>query len=128
VEAAAPFRMTPQDVLDLEVRSETGRMVPFGAFTTVAWTSGPTALERYNGYPSMTIAGSPAPGFSTGEALDEMERLADALPEGFAFEWTRLSYQERQAAGQGAPMLAVTVLAVIFVVAGLSEGCAIPLA
>ncbi|MFO7287021.1 MAG: multidrug efflux RND transporter permease subunit [Gammaproteobacteria bacterium] len=128
VEAAAPFRMTPQDVLDLEVRSETGRMVPFGAFTTVKWTSGPTALERYNGYPSMTIAGSPAPGYSTGEALDEMERLAAALPAGFAFEWTGLSYEERQAAGQVAPLLLLSIVAVFFVLAALYESWSIPVA
>src|SRR5690606_37220015 len=105
VEAAAPHRMTPQDVLDLEVRNDTGSMVPFGSFTTVGWTSGPTELQRYNGYPSLTIAGAPAPGTSTGEALNEMERLAAGLPEGFAFEWTGLSFEERQAEGQVAPLL-----------------------
>ncbi len=128
VEAAAPFRMTPKDVLDLEVRSETGRMVPFGAFTTVEWTSGPTALERYNGYPSMTIAGAPVPGVSTGEALDEMERLAAELPPGFAFEWTGLSYEERQAEGQVAPLLLLSVVAVFFVLAALYESWSIPAA
>ena len=126
VEAEAPHRMTPRDVLDLEVRSDTGNMVPFGAFTTVEWTSGPTELQRYNGYPSLTVAGSPAPGASTGEALDEMERLAAGLPEGFAFEWTGLSFEERQAEGQVAPLLGLSVVVVFLVLAGLYESWSIP--
>lgn len=128
VEAAAPFRMTPRDVLDLKVRSETGSMVPFGAFTKVEWTSGPTEVERYNGYPSVTIAGSPVPGRSTGEALDEMERLAAALPEGFGFEWTGLSYEERQAAGQVGPLLLLSVIVAFLVLAALYESWSIPVA
>src|SRR5690606_11704501 len=103
-------------------------MVPFGAFTTVGWTSGPTELQRYNGYPSLTVAGSPAPGTSTGEALNEMERLAAALPEGFAFEWTGLSFEERQAEGQVAPLLALSVVVVFLVLAGLYESWSIPVA
>ena len=128
VEAAAPYRMTPRDVLDLQVRNESGSMVPFGAFTTVGWTSGPTELQRYNGYPSLTIAGAPAPGASTGDALDAMERIAAELPEGFAFEWTGLSYEERQAEGQVGPLLALSVIVVFLVLAGLYESWSIPVA
>src|SRR3546814_5017128 len=81
----APYRMTPEDVLALKVRNASGEMVPFSSFTQVEWTSGPQQLQRYNGYPAMTISGMAAPGRSTGEAMDEMERLATALPEGFAY-------------------------------------------
>ena len=58
IAADAPFRMTPQDVLDLKVRNAKGEMVPFGAFTTVTWTAGPPQIQRYNGYPSMNISGN----------------------------------------------------------------------
>src|SRR3546814_10954015 len=93
--------MTPQDVLDLKVRNAAGEMVPFGSFTQVEWTSGAQQLQRYNGYPSMTISGNAAPGQSTGEAMAEMERPANALPEGVAYEWTGISYEEQEAGGQG---------------------------
>ena len=128
VEATAAERMTPRDVLDLEVRNSAGAMVPFGAFTTVEWTSGPTELTRYNGYPAMTISGSPAPGRSTGEAMDEMERLAAMLPEGFAFEWTGISYEELQAAGQVGSLLALSVIVVFLVLAALYESWSVPAA
>src|SRR5690606_1525024 len=95
LQAAAPFRMTPDDVLNLRVPNEANEMVPFGAFSSVGWTAGPAELQRYNGYPSMTISGSPAPGRSTGEAMAEMERLAAMLPEGFAYDWTGISFEER---------------------------------
>ena len=91
--------MTPQDVLDLKVRNTQGEMVPFGAFTTVAWTAGPPQIQRYNGYPSMNISGTAAPGRSTGEAMAEMARIAKDLPAGFGYEWTGLSYEENQASG-----------------------------
>src|SRR5690606_26285882 len=65
LQADAPYRMTPQDVLDLRARNTQGEMVPFDAFTTVEWTAGPPQVERYNGYPSMTISGTPGPGRST---------------------------------------------------------------
>src|SRR5690606_9776030 len=116
------------DVLDLEVRSSAGQMVPFGAFTTVEWTSGPTELQRYNGYPAMTISGSPVPGRSTGEAMDEMERLAAMLPPGFGFNWTGISYEERQAAGQIGALLGLSVIVVFLVLAALYESWSIPVA
>ncbi len=128
LEATASQRMTPDDVLDLEVRSAGGQMVPFGAFTTVEWTSGPTELQRYNGYPAMTIAGAPVPGRSTGEAMDEMERLFAMLPEGFGLEWTGISYEERQAAGQIGALLFLSVVVVFLVLAALYESWSIPVA
>lgn len=126
--ADAPYRMTPQDVLDLKVRNAQGGMVPFGAFTAVDWTAGPQQLQRYNGYPAMTISGLPAAGRSTGEAMDEMERLAQQLPEGFDFEWTGVSYEERQAAGQIGLLLGLSLVVVFLLLAALYESWTVPVA
>jgi multidrug efflux pump len=120
--------MTPDDVLNLRVRNAQGEMVPFGAFTSVEWTAGPPQLERYNGYPAMTISGSPASGRSTGEAMAEMERLAGSLPEGFSFEWTGVSYEEQQAAGQVGALLSLSLVVVFLLLAALYESWAVPLA
>jgi multidrug efflux pump len=102
--------------------------VPFGSFTQVEWTSGPQQLQRYNGYPSMTIAGMAAPGRSTGEAMAEMERLAAQLPEGFSFAWTGISYEEKQLAGQDTLLLGLSLVIVFLVLAALYESWSIPVA
>ena len=128
LQADAPYRMTPQDILNLRVRSASGAMVPFGAFTRVEWTAGPPQLQRYNGYPSMTISGTPAPGRSTGEAMDEVERLVGQLPEGFAFEWTGISYEEQQSAGQVGMLLMLSLVVVFLLLAALYESWAVPIA
>jgi multidrug efflux pump len=124
--ADAPHRMTPDDVLDLRVRNARGEMVPFRAFTTVEWTAGPPQLERYNGYPAMTISGSAAPGRSTGEAMAEMERLARQLPDGFGHEWTGISYEEKLAGGQVGALLALSLVVVFLLLAALYESWTIP--
>ncbi|MEO8449356.1 MAG: multidrug efflux RND transporter permease subunit [Gemmatimonadota bacterium] len=126
--ADAPYRMTPKDVLDLRVRNDRGEMVPFGAFTTVEWTAGTPQVDRYNGYPAMTISGMAAPGRSTGEAMAEMERLARQLPEGFAFEWTGISYEEKQSAGQIGLLLGLSLVVVFLLLAALYESWTVPLA
>jgi multidrug efflux pump len=126
--ADAPFRMTPQDVLELQVRNDQGEMVPFGAFTSVEWTAGTPQVDRYNGYPSMTISGTAAPGYSTGEAMDEMERLAMELPDGFDYEWSGVSYEERQAGGQVGLLFALSLVVVFLLLAALYESWTVPLA
>src|SRR5690606_37105916 len=128
LQADAPHRMTPRDILDLEVRNDQNKMVPFGAFTTVEWTAGPPQLDRYNGYPAMTISGEAAPGHSTGEAMAEMERLAEELPQGFDFEWTGISYEEKQSAGQIGALLAISLVVVFLMLAALYESWTVPLA
>ncbi len=128
LQADAPARMTPEDLLDLRVRNERGEMVPFSAFTTVKWTAGPQQLQRYNGVPSLTISGNAAPGVSTGEALAEMERLFQQLPPGFDYEWSGLSLEEKQSAGQVPALLALSMLIVFLVLAALYESWTIPLA
>ena len=124
--ADAPYRMTPQDILDLKVRNNLGEMVPFGAFTTVNWTAGPPQIQRYNGYPSMNISGMAAPGRSTGEAMAEMERLASQLPAGFGFDWTGLSFEEAQSSGQIVSLMAVSLIVVFLLLAALYESWAVP--
>jgi len=128
LQADAPDRMSPQDVLDLKTRSLSGAMVPFGAFTKVSWTAGPPQLQRYNGYPAMTISGTPAPGQSSGAALAEMERLAGELPDGFGYEWTGISYEEKQSAGQIGLLLGLSLVVVFLLLAALYESWSVPVA
>jgi len=127
LQADAPYRMTPQDLLKLPVRNESGEMVPFGSFTTVEWTAGAPQRDRYNGYPATTISGSPAPGRSTGEAMEEMERLVKELPDGFGFEWTGISYEEKQSAGQIGALLSLSLVVVYLLLAALYESWSVPI-
>ncbi len=127
ISADAPFRMTPQDVLDLKVRNDQGVMVPFGSFTKIGWTSGPPQLSRYNAYPATTISGTAAPGRSTGEAMEEMERLAAQLPEGFGYEWSGISFEEKQAGGQIGMLLGLSLVVVFLLLAALYESWTVPL-
>lgn len=128
LQADAPFRMTPQHVLDLQLRNEQGANVPLGAFARVDWTLGPTQLQRYNGFPAMTLSGSAAAGYSSGQAMAEMERLAADLPPGFDFAWSDISYEEQQAAGQVGLLLGLSLLVVLMVLAALYESWTIPIA
>ena len=128
IQADAASRMTPQDVTDLRVRSAAGGMVPFGSFSTAEWSADAPQLQRYNGYPAMTISGEPAPGQSTGEAMAEMERLAGTLPAGFAYEWTGISYEEKQSAGQIGMLLGLSLVVVFLLLAALYESWSVPVA
>ena len=102
VQADAPYRMLPKDLEKLYVRNTAGKMVPFSSFASGHWTSGSPRLERFNGFPSMNIWGEPAPGRSSGEAMQAMEEIVAKLPQGIGFDWTGLSYQERMASSQAA--------------------------
>ncbi len=126
VQADAKYRMTPEDVLQIRVPTPDGGLVPFSAFATAEWTAGPPSLARYNGYPAMTISGEAAPGRSSGAALDEMEQLAKQLPTGIGFEWTGISYEEKQSAGQVGALLGLSILVVFLLLAALYESWAIP--
>lgn len=128
VQADAPYRMTPDDVLALRIPNMEGELVPFSAFATAQWTASPASLARYNGYPAMTLSGMAAPGESSGAALTEMERLASQLPQGIAYEWTGISYEERQAGGQIGLLLGLSVIVVFLVLAALYESWSVPLA
>jgi multidrug efflux pump len=127
VQADARQRMQPEDLLRLYVPNSRGQQVPFSAFATTRWVSGPMQTVRYNGYPAMKIAGDAAPGRSTGEAMAEMERLAAQLPPGFAFEWTGQSREELLSGSQATILLAFSMLAVFLCLAALYESWTIPL-
>ena len=128
VQADAQFRATPDDVLALRIPNDQGELVPFTSFATAEWTAGPPALARYNGYPAMTLSGEAAPGLASGDALDEMERLAAELPQGIAYEWTGISYEEKQSAGQIGALLGLSLLVVFLLLAALYESWSIPVA
>ncbi len=127
-QADAPYRMTPEDVLSLRVPNADGELVPFSSFSTVKWSAAPPALDRYNGYPAMTLSGSAAPGKSSGAALAELEQLAEQLPDGIGYEWTGVSYQEKQSSGQIGLLLGLSFVVVFLVLAALYESWAVPLA
>jgi len=103
-------------------------MVPFSAFASSYWSYGSPRLERYNGVPAMEIQGEAAPGVSSGEAMIEIERLVDELPQGIGIEWTGLSYQERQAGAQVPLLYTLSLLIVFLCLAALYESWSIPTA
>ena len=126
VQADAAARMQVDDVLKLNVRNASGAMVPLAELVKPVWTQAPPQLVRYLGYPSVRIAGSAAPGASSGEAMDEMERPAAGLGPGFAVEWTGQSLQERASAAQAPMLMALSMLVVFLVLAALYESWSIP--
>ncbi len=128
VQADAPARMQPEDLLKLAAPSSRGGLVPLSAFASTQWVVGPMQTIRYNGYPAMRIGGSAAPGYSTGDAMAEMERLVAQLPPGFGHEWTGISREEKIAGNQAMILYGFAVLAVFLCLAALYESWAIPLA
>lgn len=128
VQADAPQRLQPDDLNKLYARNAQGAMVPFSSFVSSRWITGPVQLIRYNGYPAMKISGAAAAGFSTGDAMDEMEALVGKLPPGFGFEWTGQSLEEKTSGSQAPMLYALSLLAVFLVLAALYESTAIPVA
>jgi multidrug efflux pump len=126
VQADARARMQPADLLRLNALNAKGQPVPLSSFATTRWITGPMQTVRYNGYPAMSLTGEAAPGHSTGEALDEMERLAAQLPAGFAFEWTGQSREEKLAGSTVMVLIGFSLLAVFLALAALYESWSIP--
>jgi multidrug efflux pump len=126
LQADARYRMLPEDINRWYVRNNRGEMVPFSAFSTARWVYGSPRLERYNGIPSVEIMGQAAPGISTGEAMAEMEKMSAQLPVGIGYEWTGLSYEEKQAGKQAPALYAISLLVVFLAVAALYESWTIP--
>jgi len=126
VQADAPFRMQGDDLLKLNVRNAQGTLVPLSAVASTRWITGPMQTVRYNGYPTMRLAGDAAPGFSTGDAMNEMERLAGQLPAGFGFEWTGQSREERLSGAQALILLGFSLMAVFLCLSALYESWSIP--
>ncbi|MFC5497418.1 efflux RND transporter permease subunit [Caenimonas terrae] len=128
VQADAPARMQPDDVLQLNATNNQGKPVPLSSFATTRWINGAMQTVRYNGYPAMRISGAPAPGYSTGAAMAEMEKLAAQLPQGFGYEWTGQSREEKLAGSQAMILYGFAILAVFLCLAALYESWSIPLA
>jgi HAE1 family hydrophobic/amphiphilic exporter-1 len=126
VQADAPFRMQPTDLEKIYVRNQRGAMVPYSSFAKGYWTSGPSRLERYNGFPAMNIWGEAADGFSSGDAMQAMEEIVTKLPQGVWYDWTGLSYQERQAGSQAPMLYAFSILVIFLCLAALYESWTIP--
>ena len=128
LQGAAPSRMGPEDLDKWFVRNDAGEMVPFSAFGSGQWIYGSPKLSRYNGVSSMEILGEAAPGYSTGDAMAEVERLAQQLPAGVGVSWTGLSFEERLSGGQAPALYALSLLVVFLCLAALYESWSIPFA
>jgi multidrug efflux pump len=127
IQADAPYRMVPDDLYRWYVRSSTGTMAPFSSFASYKWTLGPADLERYNGVGALELVGAPAPGQSTGTAMNEVKKLFGQLPHGVGLEWTGLSYQEQQAGSQTYLLYGISALVVFLLLSALYESWSIPL-
>ena len=128
IQGQADSRMNPEDFEKWYVRNNKGEMVPFSAFASGEWIFGPPKLSRFNGVTSMQIQGDAAPGYSTGDAMAEIERLAKQLPNGIGIAWNGLSFEERKSAGQAPALYALSILVVFLCLAALYESWSIPFA
>jgi HAE1 family hydrophobic/amphiphilic exporter-1/multidrug efflux pump len=127
IQADAPYRLAPEDLGRFYVRGGNGQMVPYTAFTTIAWQQAPVQLTRYNGLPSMELLGTPAPGESSGTALRAMAEMQAKLPPGTKLEWTGLSYEEQLSGGQAPALYGLSLLIVFLCLAALYESWSVPL-
>ncbi|PTA96024.1 multidrug efflux RND transporter permease subunit [Kluyvera sp. Nf5] len=128
VQADAPFRMQPEQLLRLSVKNRQGEMLPVSTFVTLAWHVAPQQLNRYQSYPAIRITGSASTGESTGTAMAAMEELAKNLPSGFAGEWAGSSLQEKASASQLPGLIVLSMLVVFMVLAALYESWSVPFA
>ncbi|MBB3286492.1 multidrug efflux pump [Rhizobium sp. BK347] len=128
VQADKNFRMQPEDFGRWYVRNSGGDMVPFSAFSNGQWNYGSPRLERYNGSSAVEIQGSAAPGVSSGDAMNEIDKIMASLPPGFSHEWTSLSAQEKLSGNQASQLYAISILVVFLALAALYESWSIPLA
>jgi HAE1 family hydrophobic/amphiphilic exporter-1 len=127
-QADAPFRQNEAQIQTLQTRSASGAMVPLGSVVNIRHTTGPYRVLRYNLYPGAEVQGGVKPGYSSGQGLAAMEKLAkQILPAGYGFEWTELSYQERQAGNTGVLVFGLAVVFVYLVLAALYESVSLPL-
>ncbi|MCI0466915.1 MAG: multidrug efflux RND transporter permease subunit, partial [Beijerinckiaceae bacterium] len=127
VQADRSGRMQAHEILGFNIKNNLGQLVPFSSFASIKWKVGPTQMVGFNYYPSVRISGSARPGYTTGDAIAEMERIAATLPKGFGFEWTGQSLQEKLAGSQASFLLALSALVVFLVLAALYESWTIPL-
>jgi multidrug efflux pump len=126
IQSDAEFRMQPEDFDRWHVRNNAGEMVPMSAFSTGSWTFGSPRLERYNGVSAVQIQGAPATGVSSGQAMEEIDRMVGDLPEAFTHQWTSLSAQEQLAGNQALQLYIISVIVVFLALAALYESWTIP--
>lgn len=126
VQGDSPYRMQPDDLKYWYARNTDGEMVPFSSFSKLDWVNGTPQLARYNGTSAMSLEGSTQPGVSTGEAMNELERLVTELPGGYTVAWQGISYQERLSGSQAPMLYALSVLIVFLCLAALYESWSIP--
>lgn len=127
LQADAKSRSTVEDILKLYVRNDRDQLVKLSEFVTAKWEKSAHQYDRYNGYPAMSIVGSPVAGISTGDALAEMERLVAKLPTGVGYEWTGVSLQEKNSESQILWLLGLSIFVIFLVLAALYESWSIPL-
>ncbi len=127
VQGDAPYRAKPDDIGQWYVRSSDGEMSPFSAFSSIGWSTTPASTSRFQGVPAFEISGQAAAGVSSGEAMDEMERMAAEIP-GTSVAWAGASYQERLSSGQAPLLYGLSLLVVFLCLAALYESWSIPLA
>lgn len=128
IQADAPYRMQPEQILTLSVKNRMGQMVPVSTFATLSWHVAPQQLTRYQGYSAIRITGSAAPGESSGTAMKVMEDVSMSLPQGMAGEWAGSSLQERKSESQLPGLIVLSILVVFMVLAALYESWSIPFA
>ncbi|MFA6929495.1 MAG: efflux RND transporter permease subunit [Lentisphaeria bacterium] len=128
LQADAPYRMLPEDLQRLYVRNTVGKMVPYSAFASGRWSSGSPRLERFNAFPSVNLWGQAVKGQSSGDAMQIMEELTQKLPKGFDYEWTGLSYQEKQGTSQTGLLYTFSIIIVFLFLAALYGKWDIPIA
>ena len=128
-QAEGEYRKSTEDILKLKVRNRDGQMVPISAIANVKNTTGPSLIPRYNLYPAAAISGNTMLGYSSGQALDKMEELANnVLPKGFDFEWTEIALQEKQVGNSALIIFSLAVLFVFLLLAAQYESWTLPLA
>jgi len=128
IQADAPYRMQPEQILTLSVKNRMGQMVPVSTFATLSWHVAPQQLTRYQGYSAIRITGNAAPGESSGTAMKVMEDVSMSLPQGMAGEWAGSSLQERKSESQLPGLIVLSILVVFMVLAALYESWSIPFA
>jgi hydrophobe/amphiphile efflux-1 (HAE1) family protein len=127
VQADAPYRMLPSDLDRLYVRNSKSGMLPVSALASGRWVYDSPRLERYNSFPALNFLGEPAPGRSSGEAMQAMEEIVTKLPKGIGYEWTGLSYQERMGQAQTGLLYSFSILVIFLVLAALYESWTVPI-
>ena len=127
LQSDAAYRMLPDDFSFWHVKNQKGEMVPYDAFATTTKSYGSPSLVRYDGVAAMGISGSAAPGMSSGQAMAIMEELSKNLPKGFSFDWTDISYQERQTGSQTTTLYIISLIVVFLSLAALYESWTVPI-